>query len=235
MLSNPWYLGIILFLGYWILCRTLRWRRAAFIANKFKNRDPYSLNVDEAQWIVEQIVQLEMSKLSRLSTAFALFRTYGITTIAELLLKYPSLPQLLFQYVLISCSVCLYDSGNGRTAQLLDVKTGGRRYVDTGVLISEFTTYPFTSERHARAIARMNWIHDQYKISNDDKLYTLSVFVTSPARWLQKYDWRPLTDLETAVPLPLPLPLPHPYSKRLCSGVVCCRADGRRGGLCGEK
>jgi hypothetical protein len=208
MLSNPWYLGIILFLGYWILCRTLRWRRAAFIANKFKNRDPYSLNVDEAQWIVEQIVQLEMSKISRLSTAFALFRTYGITTIAELLLKYapsPAFPsQLRFDFMTLVC----YDSGNGRTAQLLDVKTGGRRYVDTGVLISEFSSYPFTSERHARAIARMNWIHEQYRISNDDKLYTLSVFVTSPARWLEKYDWRPLTELETAVLLPLPTPNP---------------------------
>jgi hypothetical protein len=87
---NPWLLSTIFFLGYWVLCRILRWRRAAFIANKFKGRDPYSLNVDEAQWIVEQIVQLEMSKISRLSTAFALFRTYGITTIAELLLKYTS-------------------------------------------------------------------------------------------------------------------------------------------------
>ena len=112
------------------------------------------------------------------------------------------------------CFVC-YDSGNGRTAQLLDVKTGGRRYVDTGVLISEFSGYPFTSERHVRAIARMNWIHEQYRISNDDKLYTLSVFVTSPARWLEKYDWRPLTELETAVPPPSS----HPPTRLSC-GVV---------------
>jgi hypothetical protein len=71
--------------------------------------------------------------------------------------------------------------------------------VDTGVIIADFATYPFDSERHARAIARMNWIHSHYHISNEDKLYTLSVFVTVPMRWLNNYEWRPLTQLETIV------------------------------------
>ena len=79
--------------------------------------------------------------------------------------------------------------------------------MDTAVLISEFTTYPFDSERHARALARMNWLHSKYNISNDDKLYTLSVFLTVPQRWLDKYEWRPLTDLEIAVICPSRNPL----------------------------
>jgi hypothetical protein len=86
-----------------------------------------------------------------------------------------------------------------RSSQLLDIKTGGRRYADTGVLLSDLTTYPFDSERHARALARMNYLHSHYKISNDDFLYTLSVFVTSPQRWIEKWEWRPLTELEIAV------------------------------------
>lgn len=45
----------------------------------------------------------------------------------------------------------------------------------------------------------MNYIHSQYDISNDDKLYTLSVFVTAPQRWIDKWEWRPLTELEIAV------------------------------------
>ena len=90
--------------------------------------------------------------------------------------------------------------------------------MDTGILVSDFTTYPFDSERHARAIARMNWLHSNYNISNDDKLYTLSVFITVPQRWLEKYEWRSLTELEIAVTCP-----------RVLTNV------SRHGGFCGEK
>lgn len=46
----------------------------------------------------------------------------------------------------------------------------------------------------------MNFIHSAYqragKISNDDMLYTLSLFALEPVRWIGRYEWRPLTDLE---------------------------------------
>jgi hypothetical protein len=82
-----WHLVGIVFVCYWILCRSLRWQRAKQIADRFKGRDPYSLSVEEAQWVIRQIARLEMWKFSRLSTAFALFRTYGIKSIAPILLK----------------------------------------------------------------------------------------------------------------------------------------------------
>ena len=48
----------------------------------------------------------------------------------------------------------------------------------------------------------MNYLHAQYKksgkISNDDLLYTLSLFALEPARWIDRYEWRRLTDLELA-------------------------------------
>jgi hypothetical protein len=92
---DTWKIGALLFVGYWLLCRSLRWRLASSIAAKFKGRDPYSLSVDEAQWVVQQLFQLEMPHFSRFSTAFALFRTYGIPTISNLLLKYPHLVSAL--------------------------------------------------------------------------------------------------------------------------------------------
>jgi len=82
-----WHIIGAAFIGYWILCRSLRWQKANEIANRFKGRDPYSLSVEEAQWVVRQIARLEMWKMTRLSTGFALFRTYGIKSIAEILLK----------------------------------------------------------------------------------------------------------------------------------------------------
>jgi hypothetical protein len=79
-------LGVFLFL-YWLLCRSLRFRRRDHIANTFKGRDLYSLTIDEAQWILLQIVHSELPAMSRLGTSFALFRTYGICTIADILAR----------------------------------------------------------------------------------------------------------------------------------------------------
>lgn len=46
----------------------------------------------------------------------------------------------------------------------------------------------------------MNYLHDRYrkanKISDNDMLYTLSLFSLEPIRWTRKYEWRSLTDIE---------------------------------------
>ena len=47
----------------------------------------------------------------------------------------------------------------------------------------------------------MNYIHSVHqkngKISNDDMLYTLSLFAREPVRWIKKYEWRDLSGMET--------------------------------------
>jgi hypothetical protein len=65
-------------------------------------------------------------------------------------------------------------------------------------LIGEFTANPPGSERAAAGIARMNWLHSRYpdQISNADLLYTLSVFVVEPERFVRLYEWRPLNEME---------------------------------------
>ena len=46
----------------------------------------------------------------------------------------------------------------------------------------------------------MNYLHGLYrktgKISDDDMLYTLSLFALEPVRWTKRFEWRQLTDLE---------------------------------------
>ena len=100
-------------------------------------------------------------------------RTYGVPTISSLL-----------------CS----------TRQLSEVEFAGRRYADTSLLISEFLSWAPDSDRANSAIARMNYLHGLYqksgKISNDDMLYTLSLFVLELRQWIDDYDWRTLTDME---------------------------------------
>lgn len=60
--------------------------------------------------------------------------------------------------------------------------------------------HPPTSERAIEAIARMNYLHEIYQskglIKNDDMLYTLSVFITEPIRFINLYEWRKLNKME---------------------------------------
>ncbi|KAH8197741.1 hypothetical protein TruAng_008075 [Truncatella angustata] len=73
-------------------------------------------------------------------------------------------------------------------------------YEDTAVLIGEFIYNPPNSNRATTAVARMNWLHSKYitsgKILDTDLLYTLSVFITEPERFMRLYEWRSLNEME---------------------------------------
>jgi hypothetical protein len=66
---------------------------------------------------------------------------------------------------------------------------------------TRFQLNPPTSDLCVQAISRMNFLHEKYKkagkISNADFLYTLSVCVTEPIRFINLYEWRPLNHMET--------------------------------------
>jgi hypothetical protein len=114
------------------------------------------------------VSQLEFPFTAQKSLEFGLFRTYGIPTISKLL-----------------CS----------TKEL--THEVGRRYDDTELLLREVYENDVDEvERAMRAVRRMNFIHSKYKISNGDYLYTLSVFVCEPIRWIDRFEWRKLTQRE---------------------------------------
>ncbi|PVH74715.1 hypothetical protein DL98DRAFT_519052 [Cadophora sp. DSE1049] len=164
------------FLFYIILCSALRFNRRNAMLKKYNFTGRKSLarmtNV-EAQAIMGLLAELEFPKIYYTSVQFALFKTYGIPTISGLL-----------------CA----------TKEFSTPENAGKRYADTTVLIQEFAGHHPKSERVIKAIARMNYIHSRYqkagKISNEDLLYTLSVFITEPISWVDKYEWRSMNDLE---------------------------------------
>ena len=86
------------------------------------------------------------------------------------------------------------------TGELASPETASKRTADTGVLLLEFALNKPSSERTLESIARMNHLHSRYqksgKITNSDLLYTLSLFALEPGRWVDKYEWRSLTDME---------------------------------------
>lgn len=93
----------------------------------------------------------------------ALFRTFAVPTIADLLDK---------------------------TGEFTgDVQ---RRYDDTAIIINEILINGFDSSRGSSFIKRMNRIHGNYNISNDDFLYTLSTFIYVPIQWMARFGWRDL-------------------------------------------
>jgi hypothetical protein len=101
------------------------------------------------------------------SLEFALFRTFAVPSIAELL---------------------------DRTGQFQ--KAGQKRYDDTSLLIAEISEHGYDSERGRAAIRRMNGLHRRFDISNDDYLYVLSTFIFEPIRWNPILAWRPSSDNE---------------------------------------
>lgn len=147
-------------------------------AQRFKSLDrtrrDYSvaeLTPLQAQKITHELSSFESPFLYSKSLEFALFKTYAIPSISRLLAK---------------------------TNQLVGSNVYGKRVEDTGIILNAAATFELNSEMSTLAIARMNYIHAQYKsqITNEDLLYTLSLFIVEPVKWHAKFGWRPLHDVE---------------------------------------
>ncbi|WP_137726295.1 oxygenase MpaB family protein [Prescottella subtropica] len=97
------------------------------------------------------------------SLEFALFRTYCVPSISELLARtgeFEHRPQ--------------------------------KRYDDTALLMGELVEHGYDSERGRDSLRNINRMHGRYGISNDDMLYVLSTFVYDPVDWIDRYGWRRL-------------------------------------------
>lgn len=165
-------------IAYPFLCSALRFRRIKGLQAKYKYGTPAhpsfeGMTVTEAHAIISSMSDFEFPSLFEKGLQFALFRTYGIPTIAKLLVK---------------------------TTQLSTEKNVPKRYADTGVLLGDMYASDPASEKAFVATARLNYLHGHYikqgKISNDDMLYTLTLFLNQPVEWIGRYEWRQLTDME---------------------------------------
>lgn len=190
--SWPILLGTVA-AGYLILCSALRFRFENATRRRFNYLDRESfarMTNDDAQAILSDLVLREFPFMYNTALQFGIYKTYGIPAISKLLsatkaLTDPTMAPKRCVPFLSALSVLLTDS---------------LRYEDTTILFAEFSLNPPTSTRCLQALARMNYLHSRYKaagqISNADFLYTLSVCITSPVRFLRLYEWRPLNDME---------------------------------------
>lgn len=116
---------------------------------------------DDCQRIVFLTSFLEFPWDMTRSLELALFRTFAVPSIAALLDK---------------------------TREFSD--NTQRRYDDTAIIVNEIMVNGYDSRRGKEFIKRMNRIHGQYDISDDDFMYTLSTFVFEPIRWIDRFGWR---------------------------------------------
>ena len=96
--------------------------------------------------------------------SFALFRTYAVPGIGNLL---------------------------DRTGEFTG--SVQKRYDDTALLLEPPTRLGFEHQDSKTAIRRINAMHRAYDIPNDQFRYVLSTFVVVPKRWLDDYGKRPMT------------------------------------------
>lgn len=101
------------------------------------------------------------------SLEFALFRTFAVPSIGNLLLK---------------------------TGEF--TRRTQKRYDDTDLILGEIIENGYDSERGKTALRRMNRMHTRYDISNDDMRYVLSTFVLEPYRWNRRFGYRISTEKE---------------------------------------
>lgn len=175
--AKTWRLTLVLgMFAYLVLVHVLRYQRAKSLEKKHApaGRESFrNMTADDAQAILKTLAELEFPSFYGVSMVMALFRTYGIPSISSLLVA---------------------------TGQLKNAETASKRAADAGVLLLEFGLNKPTSERAIEAIARMNFLHSRYqksgKITNDDLLYALSIFALEPSRWINRYEWRCVSDVE---------------------------------------
>ncbi|KAJ5717014.1 hypothetical protein N7488_002660 [Penicillium malachiteum] len=184
----PYAIGILI--GYPLLVRSLRYRRIQNLEKKYNypTRESMAKMTDEEAFTIQkQLGTFEFPFMFLKSLQFALFRllileknaneifvkTYGIPTISHLLTK---------------------------TTQFSNPKTSLKRYTDTATLVNEMVGNSPTSYRSFVSLARTRFLHSGYrasgKILDSDMLYTLALFALEPIRFIGRFEWRELTELE---------------------------------------
>ncbi|MDT4958508.1 MAG: hypothetical protein QOD31_2307 [Pseudonocardiales bacterium] len=138
-------------------------------SRRYARRDALSRRDPDTDYheIYRQLATLEFPWDIYQALSFALFRTYAV----------PSIGQLLHRTGEFTARV-------------------QKRYDDTVLILDAVLEHGFDHPTGRAAIRRMNQMHGAYPISNDDLRYVLAAFVVVPVRWLRDYGWRGLSDVE---------------------------------------
>ncbi|KAG2421744.1 hypothetical protein HFD88_005720 [Aspergillus terreus] len=165
---------VVIFTGYVVLAKRLRYRRMAEMEGPFANgrRPLSSMTVPEAHAIMAQLQEKEFPRAFAKARRMALLKAGGIPTMSKLF------------------------AVTGQNTR----RNAGKRAVDTEILLRESQSQPRDSDRYASAVARMNYLHARYrragKIADNDLLHTLGDGLAEILTVVEREEWRALTDVE---------------------------------------
>ncbi|KAI9495128.1 hypothetical protein BDB00DRAFT_927803 [Zychaea mexicana] len=173
---------------YLALVRYFRFRSINQLKRKYPDPTLPLRDLEAAEEVFSALTRREFPFLSRTSLELALFRTYAVPTISNI----------------------LHSTGQFDKETL-------KRAEDTGLILAEtLDAYAHIEELKRKnpdgvvsqeeieeqrrrpdiAITRLNEIHGKYPIKNGDYVYTLSLFIIEPIKWINKHGWRKLEPLE---------------------------------------
>ncbi|KAF5689920.1 hypothetical protein FCIRC_1154 [Fusarium circinatum] len=164
---------ILPFFMYLAAVKYLRFRRRDDILTILgKDRPLSSMTLPEAHSIMMQLQELEFPYAFMKARTISLLKAGGIPTMSKLF--------------------AVTGQNNARN--------GGKRVVDTEILIREVQHNSRLSSCYQTAVARMNYLHSRYrqagKILDEDLLHTLGSSVVEIFRIFESEEWRPLSDVE---------------------------------------
>ncbi|KAI8136658.1 hypothetical protein BJV82DRAFT_647111 [Fennellomyces sp. T-0311] len=140
--------------------------------------------------IAEEVFNLtsrrEFPFILQTSLELALFRTYAVPTISKLLYATGEFTRNTRKRA-EDTELILLEIGDAYTH--IEVASRKNPNLSQEDILQQ-------RRRQEHAIARLNEIHGKYNILNDDFLYTLSLFVVEPMKWVNKHEWRQLEQIE---------------------------------------
>lgn len=185
---------------YISLCSYLRNRRIQDLKLLYPPQIYPYLTPATAQRILLTLSQLEAPLIFETSLQFALFRTYGIPTISGLLAqtgllgssedaakRYVDTDVLITEFVAQKWGGERWAGAVGRMNAIHAAYGGGR---------ADMGKKKAAGGEGARETEEKTGKGKGMSIKEEDMLYTLSLFAWEPVDWVQRWEWREVSDLE---------------------------------------
>ncbi|ORX49410.1 hypothetical protein DM01DRAFT_1368001 [Hesseltinella vesiculosa] len=149
---------------------------------KFPDPEAILHDLDAAHAIYSDIFRREFPNVARTSLEFALFKTFVVPSVSKLLVSTKEFEK--------NCTRRAEDT-ELILSELIDMYPRIQNHLMEGNAVTEKDVQK-QYQRSAQSIQRLNEIHGKYPIRNGDYLYTLSLFLAEPIRWINNYEWRSL-------------------------------------------
>ncbi|KAG0274637.1 hypothetical protein BGZ96_004169, partial [Linnemannia gamsii] len=176
-----------LLIAYMGLVRHLRYRRINALLRKYPDPTLPLRNFTVAREVFGTISDLEFPYLNVVSLEFALFKTYAIPSISKILAATKQFTSNCLRRT-DDTTLILLEMNEGYSRNVRRTVVEGGKVDEEEVLNDE--------RRKDIATERLNFLHGHYNIKQGDYLYTLALFIQEPAFFIDKFEWRPTTELE---------------------------------------